>query len=118
MEKGGESIDKTLKKLPKYVLLTAISINFKWIDIIKEDLDLVGGPLSVTVQALGINKNLKTSEYTYDSRVQAVWYTKEELSKRKFSFSDLKKITRGVNEKKVDMHPFAKPTITNVLALC
>jgi hypothetical protein len=39
------------------------------------------------------------------------------LSKRKFSFSDLRKIVKGVNEKKVNLHLFAKPTITDILAM-
>jgi hypothetical protein len=124
---------KKLKKLPKYtkksvkwtplslflvyILLTAISINLDRLNIVKEDLDLVGGPLSVTVRAMSVNKDLSIGKYIYDCRAQAVWYTKKELSKRKFSFGDLRKITKVVNEKKVDMHPFAKPSITNVLAL-
>jgi hypothetical protein len=94
-----------------------IDVDLDDINIEPKDLKLAGGPLSVSVKSRKINKNCTLGKYTYDNRQQNVWYTKKELSKRKFSFSDLRKIVKGVNEKKVNLHLFAKPTITDILAM-
>jgi hypothetical protein len=106
---------KKFKKLPKYVLVTVIEIDISDINVTPEDKSLVNGPLRVTVSAHRIKENLTPKLVIYDMRKQNIWYTKEELSNRKFSFTDLIKIVDVVNKKKVNMDPFVPVTISNVL---
>jgi hypothetical protein len=105
------------KNMPTYIISVTVGVNLKRIDIEPKDLKLVGGPLLVSVQSKKVVNATKIRKHAYDGREQNIWYTKKELSKRKFSFSDLRKIVKGVNEKKVNLHLFAKPTITDILAL-
>jgi hypothetical protein len=105
------------ENIPKYIISVVVEVDLNRIDIEPKDLDLVGGPIIVSAQSLKVKKNNTIEKFTFDGRKQNIWYTKKELKKRKFSFSDLKKMVKAVNEKKVSMHIFSKPTITTILSL-
>lgn len=113
-----KKLTKKLKKFkvpPKYVIVVVMKITLKNINATPKDNSLVHGPLRVTASAHAVKKNLTLRPVPYDMRKQSIWYTKSELSKRKFSFTDLRKIVDAVNNKKVNMDPFIGVTISNVL---
>jgi hypothetical protein len=116
-----DAVSTTLKKLkkykdqPKYVITTHIKPIFEYINIAPEDNKIVGGPLRLSVTAYEVNDFKDSGFQSYKGRSQYIWYTKDNLSKRKFSFTDLIKAVKVVNEEKVTHDPFAIVTITDVL---
>jgi hypothetical protein len=115
------AVSTTLKKLkkyknpPKYVITAYIRTILKNINITSEDKRIVGGPLRLGITAYRV-ENLKDSDLqSYQGRSQNIWYTKDHLSERKFSFTDVKKAVKVVNEGEVTQNPFVIVTITDVL---
>jgi tRNA/tmRNA/rRNA uracil-C5-methylase (TrmA/RlmC/RlmD family) len=107
---------KKLKKRPKYIIVAYMQIELDHINITPEDKDIVNGPLLITVKAHEVRENLSLGSHAYKDRSQNIWYTKENLLKRRFSFSDVKKSVKVVNESKVSQNPFARVMITDVLS--